>query len=69
MKVGDLVEHSDGTIGIVLEVKESKNSIFAEPEDRIVARVLWSDSQLVGGIKQGLEDRWYGIEIQVIKCK
>jgi len=58
MKIGDLVIHTDGTIGIVLEVKDDDNSIFAEPEDRLVARVLWSDGEQY--------DRWYGIEIEVI---
>ncbi len=69
MKIGDIVRHSDGTIGIILEVKENKNSIFAEPEDRIIARVLWSDSLLAWHIGDNLQERWYGIEIQVIKCK
>ena len=58
MKIGDLVRHNDGTIGVVLEVKEAEDSIFAEPEDRIVARVLWSDGEDYG--------RWYGIELEVI---
>mgnify|MGYP007063551993 CR=1 FL=1 len=58
MKIGDLVIHTDGTIGIVLETKEAENSIFVKPEDKLVARVLWSDGEI--------DDRWYGIEIEVI---
>ena len=58
MKIGDIVKHTDGTIGIVLEVKEAEDSIFAEPEDRLVARVLWGDGEQY--------DRWYGIEVEVI---
>ena len=59
MKIGDLVRHNDGTIGVVLEVKEAEDSIYAEPEDRFVARVLWSDGEV--------PCRWYGIELEVIK--
>ena len=69
MKVGDVVRHNDGTIGLVLEVKVAEDSIFAEPEDRLLARVLWSDSLLSHHFVRNLQERWYGIEIQVIKCK
>ena len=65
MQVGDLVKHNDGTIGIVLEVKEAEDSIFAELRDRLLARVLWSDDVSLGG-HTDCDHRWYGIEIQVI---
>jgi len=52
MKVGDLVKHNDGTIGIIVEVKEEESNIFVEEQDQFVARVLWSDGLV--------EERWYG---------
>ena len=52
MKIGDIVKHNDGTIGIVIEIKLDEESIFAEEQDRWAARVLWSD---------GCDYcRWYG---------
>tara|TARA_Y100000593_G_scaffold81073_1_gene151515 strand:+ start:329 stop:517 length:189 start_codon:yes stop_codon:yes gene_type:complete len=50
MKVGDIVMHNDGTIGIVLETELDGESIFVG-EDSWIARVLWSDGEEY--------DRWY----------